>query len=1017
MNWGAEMNSDLKNTKLWQVFEEKVNNELTTPDNQNFIVQVGEICTYGIDRARTINLTFPMYTMHDWTHIKNVLDIMCKLLGDKLNNITCDEAAVLLIAGCCHDVGMSYDKKEKEELIEDSALIEEYLDKHAGYYNRVYKDGFKELKTLDDIPKDIMNDFMRSIHHKRSNELIRKFFYKESFSDNLLFQIRVGVENIASVCQSHGESFNYIQNNLVSNDRIDLKLCAVLLRLSDILDFDTSRAPKTLYDFFDLENVESKEEKISKNEWKKHSSSRGFDFPKKREPYYNIEYNACCESIQIEQAIRSYIDWVKAELCGCSQIIKTCNDRWRNFILPMDVDINIVAHNYLSGEYRFTFDQEKILELFAGENLYDDPYVFVRELLQNAIDAVLTRKQIDKNLPQNWKPEIKIRCWRDNEGYDWFRIEDNGTGMNLEVIMNHLLKVGNSYYTSDSFKKEMLASGNDVEYSPISKFGIGMLSCFLEKDNKVYISTYHYKDKKALRLEIPNMSGYYYVSSEEKHHIPNEMKGVTDTEKKEYLNKPGTVIAVRTALYKTTEYTCFKDIVDKYLLFPPFSVVLQEGETIHRYTTQDEFMNAMESFGAGEKNSPVRTLKIPLTSFQKEKVSSYLKNFESGEKLATKIQNIIIDCVLLNKYSNKLSGVIVVVYLENKLPDRFTSYSLRVIKDTMELNVDFINPNKNNFFGIMTVNIQCDFTAPMKEFISHIKKEYYFNYYICNGIRNVSNSDENMYNEFACFFIRNSNNIITNISREYVENINIEEKIDISMIITSFLLEYGYKIDFTFLQDEKDCNLSMDSYNEILSRRKDFIERMIFKYGNDTYNYKTISDKVYKDGKVCMNFNDSIYDNYYRKVIFSYLNSKYELGLDIVNDKPVINISGKGNFYGNMGIFPPDMFITFKNNRLSNKLIFSIEYTSKNIYNINHPLSKFFIENGLIIKNFSQQLFYKLISVLSGSFPEFLMDNINYLMDAIRNIPNIDILVTDDLYVTEDDIYIFDDEDELEDNE
>lgn len=1015
MSWGAEMNSDLKNTKLWQVFEEKVNNELITPDNQNFIVQVGKICTYGIDRARTINLTFPMYTMHDWTHIKNVLDIMCNLLGDKLNDITYEEAAVLLIAGCCHDVGMSYTKEEKDELIQDSALIEEYLDKHAGYYNRVYKDGFKELKTLDDIPKDIMNDFMRSIHHKRSNELIRKFFYKESFSDNLLFQTRIGVENIASVCQSHCESFKYIQNNLVSNDRIDLKLCAVLLRLSDILDFDTSRAPKTLYDFFDLENVESKEEKISKNEWKKHSSSRGFDFPTKRTPYYNIIYSACCGSIQIEQAIRSYIDWVKAELCGCSQIIKTCNDRWRNFILPMDVDINIVAHNYLSGKYRFTFDQEKILELFAGENLYDDPYVFVRELLQNAIDAVLTRKQIDKNLPPNWKPEIKIRCWRDNEGYDWFRIEDNGTGMNLEVIINHLLKVGNSYYTSDNFKKEMLASGNDVEYSPISKFGIGLLSCFLEKDNKVYISTYHYKDKKALRLEIPNMSGYYYVSSEEKHHIPNEMKGVTDTEKKEYLNKPGTVIAVRTALYKTTEYTCFKDIVDKYLMFPPFSVILQEGKLVHKYITQDEFMKEMESFGEGEEGSPVRTLKIPLTDFEREELS-FLNIFESEEKLETKIQNIIIDCILLNKYSNKLSGVILVVYLENQLPDRFNSYSLQFIKGSMDLNVDFINlTKKNNLFRMLPINIQCDFTAPMKEFISHIEKEYYFNYYICNGIRTASNNDKYMYNEFACFFIRNSNNIITNISREYVENIAIEEKIDISMIITSFLLEYGYRIDFTFLRDGKDYNLSMDNYNEALSRRKDFIDRMIFKYGVDTFNSSYISDKVSKAEKVSIDFSNTIYNNYYRKVMLSYLNSKYELELDIVNGKPVINISSKDHFCENMGIFPPDMFITFKNNRLSNKLTFSNKYIG-NFYNINHPLSKFFIENGLIIKNFSQQLFNKLISVLSGSFPVFLIDNINYLMDAIRNIPNISIFVNDDLCVTKDDIYIFDD-DEFEDNE
>ena len=47
----------------------------------------------------------------------------------------------------------------------------------------------------------------------------------------------------------------------------------------------------------------------------------------------------------------------------------------------------------------------------------------------------------------------------DEEGYHWFRVEDNGTGMTKEIIENHFLKIGSSYYASDAFETAMAVPG------------------------------------------------------------------------------------------------------------------------------------------------------------------------------------------------------------------------------------------------------------------------------------------------------------------------------------------------------------------------------------------------------------------------------------------------------------------------------------------------------------------------------------------------------------------------------
>lgn len=587
--------------KLWTTLKIKAQEEQERcgerENKEEYLTAVADICRYGVDRSKTIRDTFPFYTLHDEVHICNVMRLMAELLGDKISLLTRDEAALLIMAACCHDIGMSYNESEKKELLNNKDAVRLYLDKNPSEYMKAYAKGGAEPELTDEIK---MN-FFRSIHHKRSSELLQKKEWPRALRG------RIDREDLIRVCRSHGEEVRKLAD-MDPVHSLDRRFCAILLRLADILDFDDSRAPQAIYEYNEFDGRTSYSEQFSEKEWDKHLSSSGFRFEsaEDRSYPYPLDYTAECHSIKIEQKIKSYLDWVDQELIDCSRILRRFAGRWNDFILPAKVERNILSEGYLSGQYHITLDQDQVMELFVGENLYSDPAVFVRELIQNAIDAVRTRKQLDHSLPSDWTGQINIRTWSER-GYHWFRIEDNGIGMTEDIIRNYFLKVGRSYYNSDEFRQEKHRCKADPDYTPVSRFGIGILSCFMgdKKANQVEVSTKHFSENgiyyPALRLSMCGINGYYYMADQEKGHTPEPMQGVTDEEKQPYRNEPGTVIAVRTNLYQTGKYRGFREIIDQYVLYPEVPIHFESAEEgCYDYPTEKEFMDGIHGLKNAE---------------------------------------------------------------------------------------------------------------------------------------------------------------------------------------------------------------------------------------------------------------------------------------------------------------------------------------------------------------------------------------------------------------------------------
>ena len=107
-----------------------------------------------------------------------------------------------------------------------------------------------------------------------------------------------------------------------------------------------------------------------------------------------------------------------------------------------------------------------MIDILAN-HLYSSPDVFVRELLQNGIDAISGRKLIEPDF-QDGRIEIQVQA----EKKLIFR--DNGTGLTEPEIHQFLAVIGQS-------SKKDLQTGRILE-DYIGRFGIGMLSCFMVTD-------------------------------------------------------------------------------------------------------------------------------------------------------------------------------------------------------------------------------------------------------------------------------------------------------------------------------------------------------------------------------------------------------------------------------------------------------------------------------------------------------------------------------------------------------
>ena len=121
-----------------------------------------------------------------------------------------------------------------------------------------------------------------------------------------------------------------------------------------------------------------------------------------------------------------------------------------------------------------------LAKTLGGENLYGKgPMAPLRELLQNAVDAVRARRQLESR-SRTWGA-IRLlieETTSEDVPKTWIHVDDSGIGMSERVMAGPLLDFGSSLWNSSVFREEFPGL-ESKGIRPIGKFGIGFFSVFL----------------------------------------------------------------------------------------------------------------------------------------------------------------------------------------------------------------------------------------------------------------------------------------------------------------------------------------------------------------------------------------------------------------------------------------------------------------------------------------------------------------------------------------------------------
>ena len=152
-------------------------------------------------------------------------------------------------------------------------------------------------------------------------------------------------------------------------------------------------------------------------------------------------------------------------------------------------------------------DVAALVGRLGGEQLYgtsaDSLNIALRELVQNAADAISARRLIGGQL--NFTGQINIALRHNNRNNRYIlQVDDDGVGMSTRTLCDELLDFGSSFWASERASREfpgLHAAG----HSPRGRFGIGFFSIFMAASSaRVYSRRFDRGLESVRCLSFPN---------------------------------------------------------------------------------------------------------------------------------------------------------------------------------------------------------------------------------------------------------------------------------------------------------------------------------------------------------------------------------------------------------------------------------------------------------------------------------------------------------------------------------
>ncbi|MFI5852071.1 ATP-binding protein [Micromonospora chalcea] len=561
---------------------------------------------------------FEEYTKHDMAHIDAMLETYDWLIPQETQHImTSAEWLMLTLATYFHDFGMIVTRDEFER--RNKSDFPEFVDQIANSLKLDDRDYESHLSGLSAEKRErfLYQEFVRTNHAARirswlSDEPKRELGFDERVC--ALIKEVIGrieptfIDDLGYVCESHhrndlDDTSRYPTDKPYGRtpaEAANIQYIAILLRAADLLHITRDRTPSVAFRIINPKNP------ISLLEWAKQQPVRTVRPKRVINSDAESETRTSADTLEVHATftegrgffgLTTYLQYAAQELKKCASWARDSAARFgveHTFPWTKIDTTHIAAKGFVAKQFEFRLDQHKVLDLLTGHTLYNDTSVVVRELVQNGIDAVRLQKIIE-NDPQ-YVPEVVVR-W--DAKARLLTVMDNGTGMTEATINENFLHVGASRYQSDEFKRRF------PEFSSISRFGIGVLSCFMISDD-VRVLTCHPEEEKAREVTLESVHGQYLmrVISKSSSEIPSEIQA------------HGTAIQVR--VRETAQLQDLRKILRYWIVVPGCDVFFEmnnERERVGHSSATEALKETVRSLALrrGNLTEPpeVRTVNYP----------------------------------------------------------------------------------------------------------------------------------------------------------------------------------------------------------------------------------------------------------------------------------------------------------------------------------------------------------------------------------------------------------------------
>jgi hypothetical protein len=458
---------------------------------------------------------FVEYTAHDISHIDALLRSLDWIIpASTQQQMSSSDWLLIVLAGYFHDLGLLVTRDEFE-----APPTPGFLE-----FCETYASARPPRAAQDASHASLYQEFVRHYHAERvfcwisgtANPSLGIASAAAQTLDAALQPLGSTFrDDLGLVCLSHhlddlGNLSKYPLRRPYGNsaqETANVQYAALVLRSVDLLHITSDRVPSVRHALI------APRDPTSQREWAKQQAVRSVRPQPKRdaegqvvdEQADTIEIHATFANPDAFFALDTYLNYAREQLKHSYEWARKAQRLenvphefpWR-FIDSSRVE----AEGFIPREFRFEIDQANILDLLTGHTLYNDPTVAIREVLQNAVDAVRLQAvsgTIDTvslggfEISMDWDAEARTLI-----------VTDAGTGMTQQQIEENFLRVGASRYQAQEFRKQY------PEFYPISRFGIGVLSTFMVADC-VDVYTRVTGEEVVRHLKLRDVHGRYLV--------------------------------------------------------------------------------------------------------------------------------------------------------------------------------------------------------------------------------------------------------------------------------------------------------------------------------------------------------------------------------------------------------------------------------------------------------------------------------------------------------------------------